>query len=155
MGVFCLNLVVSAEDKILTSRVWYTWLHTRSQHCSRSLCHILFSRCSPQVVEHGYWFLQHTWQTVKGKYSCGSLVKYSKKDLWLFFRWHCIITTTSVKGGQICLSAMLYYDGKTLEYHSCGCNTQLLVIDLASFQIKSQPDSLHHDLCQWWHLYLC
>lgn len=128
--------------------VLYTWLHTHSQHCCCSLCHILFSHFSPWDVEDGYRFLQHTWQTVKGKYSCGSLVKYSKKDLWLFFRWHCIITTTSVEGGQIYLSAMHYYDGKTLEYHLCGYNSQLLVIDLALFHTNSQPDSLQYDLCQ-------
>lgn len=73
--------------------------------------------------------------------------KYSKKDLGLFFRRHCVITITSVKGDQIYLSAMLYCDGKTLECHSSGFNTQLLVIDSVLFHSRSQPDWLYHGIC--------
>lgn len=122
-----------------------TFGHVHTLNTTLVLCHIPFSRCNPRDVECGYRFLQHTWEAVKRKYSCGSLVEYSKKDLWLFFKLHCAIT--SVKGGQIYLSATLYCDGMTLEYHSWGFNTQLLVIDSAFFHSKSQPDCLHHGLC--------
>lgn len=126
--------VVSAEDNSPRSD---TLGHVHALNTTLILCYIPFSRCDPQDVE---------WSQISPTHlsSCEREIqlwligyKYSKKDLWLFFRWHCVITITSVKGGQSCLSAMLYSDGKTLEHHPCGFNTQLLVVDSALFHSKS------------------
>lgn len=97
---FCVG---SAEDNSLMSDILG---RVHALNTTLVLCHIPFSCCNPQDVECGYRFLQRTWEAVKGKYSWGSLVKYSKKDLWLFFRWHCVIAIPSVKGGQIYLCAI-------------------------------------------------
>lgn len=88
---FCVG---SAEDN---SPMSDTLGHVHTLNTTLVLFHIPFSCCNPRDAECGYRFLQHIWEAVKGKYSCGSLDKYSKKDLWLVFRWHCVITIPSVK----------------------------------------------------------
>lgn len=95
----------------------------------------IFTSQPPGCQQMPSWHIQ---LPVKWKYSCGSLVKYSQSHFcWLFFR-HCIIT--SVKGGWICHSSILYYDGKASEYHSLWHNIQSRVIDLTGttpYRIKS------------------